>query len=205
MGGVFRVSELAGGAEITRDNARLFVSPLPVLLHIVGATLYSILGAFQFAPGFRRQKPRWHRTAGWLLVPSGLVVALSGLWMTLFYPWPEFDGVWLYGLRLLFGTAMLSSIVLAVLAVWQRDFIRHGAWMTRAYAIGMGAGTQVLTHLPWFLFPSIQGELARTLMMGTGWVINLAIAEWVIRRRVTRPKPASFVKAKRATFVKKPG
>jgi hypothetical protein len=23
--------------------------------------------------------------------------------------------------------------------------------MTRAYAIGLGAGTQVLTHLPWFV------------------------------------------------------
>ncbi len=46
--------------------------------------------------------------------------------------------------------------------------------MMRSYALGLGAGTQVLTHLPWYLFPSIHGELARTLFMAAGWGINLA-------------------------------
>jgi hypothetical protein len=54
--------------------------------------------------------------------------------------------------------------------------------MIRAYALGLGAGTQAFTHLPWFLIPSIQGELARTLCMAAGWAINLAIAEWMIWR-----------------------
>ena len=54
--------------------------------------------------------------------------------------------------------------------------------MMRGYALGLGAGTQVFTHLPWFLFPTIQGELARTLFMGAGWVINLAVAERFISR-----------------------
>ena len=46
----------------------------------------------------------------------------------------------------------------------------------RRYALGMGAGTQVLTHIPWFVFPGLHGELARTLCMGAGWAINLAVA-----------------------------
>gem|GEM_PF-5750416 len=49
--------------------------------------------------------------------------------------------------------------------------------------LGLGAGTQVLTHIPFFLFPGIQGELSRALFVGAGWAINLAVAEWVIRRR----------------------
>jgi len=186
IAGVFRVAELTGGAEITPDNARFFASPLPVLSHIIGATLYSLLGAFQFTRGFRHIKPRWHRYVGRLLIPSGLIVALSGLWMAKFYPWPEYDGVWLYGLRLLFGTAMFLFLVLGYFAARQRDFNSHASWMIRAYSIGLGAGTQVFTHLPWFLFPSIQGELARTVMMGAGWVINLAAAEWIIRRQQAR-------------------
>ena len=60
--------------------------PLPVVVHIVGAGVYALLGAFQFAPAFRRRRPGWHRAAGRLLVPCGLLVGLSGLWMTLFYP-----------------------------------------------------------------------------------------------------------------------
>jgi len=195
IAGAARIAELTGGAETTPANARFFASPLPVVSHILSVTLYSILGAFQFAPSFRSRKPGWHRTVGRLLVPCGLVAALSGLWMTQFYPWPEYDGEWLYGLRLLFGSAMLLSIVLGFAAARRWDFTRHGAWMIRAYAIGLGAGTQVLTHLPWFLFPSIQGELARTLMMAAGWVINLAVAEWIIHKRLTHPKRASSAAA----------
>ena len=39
IAGAFRIAELTGGAEITSGNARFFASPLPVLLHIIGATL----------------------------------------------------------------------------------------------------------------------------------------------------------------------
>ena len=45
--------------------------------------------------------------------------------------------------------------------------------MMRGYSLGLGAGTQVLTHLPWFLFPSIQGELTRALFMGARWASTL--------------------------------
>ena len=56
--------------------------------------------------------------------------------------------------------------------------------MMRGYAIGLGAGTQVLTHLPWFLLSeSKPGELPRAVMMGAGWVINLVVAELLIRRQ----------------------
>ncbi len=194
IAGAVRLTELTGGAEVTPDNARFFASPLPVVLHIISASLYSILGAFQFAPSLRRRRRSWHRAAGRLLVPCGLVAGLSGLWMTLFYPWPEGDGELLYGMRLLFGSAMVLSIALGVAAIRRRDFVGHGDWMIRGYAIGLGAGTQVLTHLPWFLLLGTPDELPRALLMGAGWVINLAVAEWIIRKRPARPaRPASAV------------
>ena len=187
VAGAVRIVELTGGAEITPENARFFASPLPVVLHIFSVTLYSILGAFQFAPTLRRWKPGWHRAIGkWILVPSGLVAALSGLWMTQFYPWPEGDGVFLYGLRLLFGSAMVMSIILGAVAARRREYAQHGAWMMRGYAIGLGAGTQVFTHVPWFLLFGTPGELSRALLMGAGWVINLIVAEWIIRKRPSR-------------------
>src|SRR5918911_2625958 len=45
--GAFRLIELASGAQITPANARFFASPIPVVLHIVGAFGYAILGPFQ--------------------------------------------------------------------------------------------------------------------------------------------------------------
>lgn len=184
--GTVRLVELAHGAAVTAANARFFAVPLPIVVHVLAVIPYSILGAFQFAPALRRRRPGWHRAAGRVLVVLGLVAALTGLWMAHFYPWPEGDGVALYVLRLVFGSAMAVSIVLAIGAVRRRDFVSHGAWMTRAYAIGLGAGTQVLTHLPWFLLVGKPDEASRAVMMGAGWILNLAFAEWIIRRRRSR-------------------
>ena len=193
--GTIRLAELARGAHVTAANARFFAQPLPVVLHILAVIPYSMVGAFQFVPSFRRRRRGWHRAAGKVLVMLGLVAALSGLWMAHFYPWPDGDGQALYVIRLVFGTAMAASIILAVAAVRRRDFVSHGAWMLRAYAIGMGAATQVLTHLPWFILFGKPGESSRAFLMGAGWVINLAVAEWLIRRRVRRPStvPAILV------------
>lgn len=188
VAGVARVAQLAGGAAVTPESARFAAAPLPVLIHIPAAIVFGMLGALQFSPGFRRRHRGWHRAAGRILVPSALLVALSGLWMTLTYPWPTGDGAIVYVERLVFGSAMLACTVLGVEAIRRRQFAAHGAWMTRAYAIGMGAGTQVLTHLPWFVLVDARpGELARGVMMGAGWIINIAVAEWILRDHTARP------------------
>jgi uncharacterized membrane protein len=185
--GAFRLIQLAGGADITPANARFFASPLPVVVHIVSASVYALLGAFQFANGFRRRWPTWHRVAGRLLVVCGLLVGLSGLWMTLFYPWPKGDGALLYVFRLLFGSAMVVSVVLGYTTIRRGDVRRHRAWMARGYALGLGAGTQVLTLVAGELLAGPPSELSRALLMGAAWAINLAIAEWAIRKRQARP------------------
>lgn len=187
LAGTLRLIQLGGGAEITPDNARFFASPLPVVLHIISATIYSFVGAFQFNANLRRNAPNWHQTVGKVLIACGFISAISGLWMTQFYPRgissPAcFDGSILYFIRLMVGTAMVVFLCFGLCAILKRDVENHRAWMIRGYALGLGAGTQVFTHIPWIVFPNIQGELARTLCMGAGWAINLAVAEWVISR-----------------------
>ena len=187
LAGAARVGELTGGAEVTADNARFLASPVPVLVHIVCATVYCLLGALQFAPGFRRRRPGWPRVAGRLLALCGLAAALSGVWMTLFSPRPPVDDVLLTPIRLVFGVAMAGCIVLGVAAIRRRDVAGHRAWMARGYAIGLGAGTQVLTHLPWMLVVGQPSGHPRVLLMLAGWVVNLAVTEWALRRRPARP------------------
>jgi len=189
--GIVRLVELASGAEITPANARFFASPLPVVVHIVSAAVYALLGAFQFAAGFRRSRPGWHRAAGRLLVPCGLLVGLSALWMTLFYPHPDGVSPLLTALRLLFGSAMIASLVLGVITIRRGDVMRHRAWMLRAYAIGLGAATQMLTLMIGELVIGPPGELSRALLMGAGWVINLAVADRAIRKRPASPSRAT--------------
>lgn len=188
VGGSFRLAELGLGVETSLpDSERIASAPIPIVIHIVSVVIYSILGAFQFASRKRRrfiwQRPGWHRIAGRILIPSGFIVALSGLWMTQFSPLPWFDIGPLYWVRMLVGFGMICSLVLATVAIQRRDFAQHGAWMTRAYALALGAGTQVFTAIPWFLYPSIQSELSRAVMMGAAWLINILVAEWVIWKR----------------------
>lgn len=188
--GIFRLAQLAIDVKITPDNARFFAAPLPVVLHIISSAIYSTLGVFQFSANFRSRNPLWHRLAGRILIPCGLIAALTGLWLTLAYAAPigtntlaSFDGLSLHFIRLLVGSLMTLFLCLGILAIQRRDIPRHRAWMMRSFALGLGAGTQVFTHIPWFLFPNIQGELARTIFMGAGWAINLTVAEWLILRR----------------------
>jgi hypothetical protein len=181
--GALRLAELTSGAEVTPQNARFFTSPVPVVTHIVSVTVYSLLGAFQFVPSLRGRRG-WHRIAGRVLIPAGLLAALSGLWMSVFYPLP--DGFTDVPLRLFFGSAMLVSIVLGILAVRRRDFAAHSAWMTRAYAIAVGAGTQALVGIPWLLLVGPTDVPTRAVLLGAGWLINVAVAEYVIRRRARR-------------------
>jgi hypothetical protein len=181
LAGAVRVVQLAAGARITAENARFFASPVPVVLHIVGASVFCVLGAFQFVPSLRRHG--WHRMAGRLIVPCGLVAALAGLWMTLFYPRPPGDGDLLAAFRLVFGSLMAVALVLGLMAIRRRDVLTHRAWVTRAYAIGVGAGTQAVVTAVWAVFAGNPAGVTRTLLLGAGWVINLVVAERIIRRR----------------------
>lgn len=189
IAGASRLTELTGGGAVTPQNERFFDSPISVVTHIVCVTVYCLLGAFQFVPSLRTGRRKWHRMTGRILVPAGLLAALSGLWMSVFYALPDGDGEALLILRLVFGSAMAVSIVLGFMAVRRRDFVVHSAWMTRAYAIGLGAGTQALIFLPWMLVFGPTDEATRAVLMGASWIINLAVAELVIRRRARKSAP----------------
>lgn len=189
--GSARMIQLTSSANLSPENARFFASPVPVVLHIVSVVVYSMVGAFQFSPGLRKRSRGWHRSSGRIVAPFGLLAALTGLWMAHFYPWPAGDGWMVYLERLVVGSAMVLFLGLGLRAIRRRDFAAHGAWMTRAYAIGLGAGTQVFTHLPWFVLVDMHPEeLPRGVMMGAGWAINLLVAEWIIRRGSIAPPVA---------------
>jgi uncharacterized membrane protein len=183
VAGAFRMTTLVGGAEITPGNVRFISSPIPVVTHIISVTIYAVLGAFQFSPFVRRRWPKWHRAAGRVLVVAGLAAALSGLWMALFYAIVPADSALLRAFRLLFGSAMAISIVFGFVAIRQRKVGEHQAWMRRAYAIGMGAGTQAIIQIPYVMIIGQPESLAHSLLMGGAWVLNVAIAEALILRQ----------------------
>lgn len=188
IAGSLRVLEIAGGPHLLPANPRIDAVPAPVVVHIIAAAVYALLGSLQFSARVRRGRPDWHRRSGRLLVGAGMVVALSGLWMTLFYTGAP-GGDLLWGVRLMVATAMAAAIVLGLAAIRRRDVTAHRAWMIRAYALAVAAGTQAFTQ---GAGESIFGtsELSTAVSVSSGWVINAAIGEWVIRRPTRRVRRA---------------
>jgi hypothetical protein len=184
ISGSLRLLDIAGGPRLLPANPRIDTSPTPLVLHVVAAAVYAVGGAFQFPARLRRAHRAWHRRAGRVLIGAGLVVAISGLWMTLFYPGAP-GGDLLWTVRIVVGSATATSIVLGFAAIRRRDIAAHRAWMIRAYALAVGAGTQVFTQgVGEGLFGT--SDLSTGLSVSAGWVINAAVAEWVIRRPAAR-------------------
>lgn len=182
--GVLRIVEIVGGPQLLPANPRIDASPSPVVVHLVAAATYTLGGAFQFSARFRRRHPGWHRKAGRVLVGAGLVVAVSGMWITLLYPGAP-GGAWLWTVRLVVATAMGASVVLGFTAIRRRDIAAHRAWMIRAYALGLGAGTQVFTETIGEATLGT-GDMSKAVSLTAGWLINAVVAEWAIRHRVRR-------------------
>ena len=191
IAGSLRLVDLSTGSTVLPPNPRFSASPLPVVIHIVSAMVFAMLGAFQFSARFRRRHRAWHRRAGRIVMVAGLGVALAALWLNQFFPRAGAARELLYPLRVVFGLAMLVTIALGFLAARRRDFADHRAWMIRSYAIGIVAGTQVFTlGVGGSIFG--HGEVTTALLLASAWAINLTVAEWAIRKRPRRrTTPAS--------------
>ena len=180
VAGALRVTDVTTGSTFMPEDAHHPAVPVALVVHIVSAVGYSVLGAFQFSAGLRRRRPGWHRAAGRVLVPMGLAVAGSALWMTLGYPREVHTGPLLFWSRIGFGTGMILCLVLGLRAILRKDVPTHRAWMIRAYALGLGAGTQVVTiGVGQALFGT--STVVTDAVTAVAWAINLALAELVIR------------------------
>ncbi len=184
FGGLFRIVELAGGSAIVPQNPRAIAYPLPIILHIIGSFLFCVLGAIQFLPGMRRWHPGLHRKMGRVIAVSGILSALTGLWMTIAFAFPpELQGVLLYWVRIILSISMVGLIAWAVIAVRSGNIAGHGSAMLRAYAIGQGASTQAVLGIGWIAVVGTEplGPL-RDVLMVSAWGINLMVAEFLIAR-----------------------
>lgn len=190
IGGLIRVLELVGGPQIAPANARALLAPLPITLHILSSILFCVLGVFQFLPSIRRQRLAAHRVMGRVIAVAGVFSALTGLWMTHFYSFPEaLQGGPLYWVRMVLGTAMFGLIIWAVIAIRSGNIFEHNASIVRAYAIAQGASTQSVLGITWIVVVGSEavGPLRDGLMI-FAWVLNLLAAEILIRSSLWPPK-----------------
>lgn len=173
-----------------RMEARNDVHAMLLRAHIFTALLALVLGPLQFAPAIRARR-QVHRTIGrWYLFAGVLPSAVTGIPMALLSDNP----VTRIGLFIP-SVGWLATGGLALAAARRRDFAAHEAWMTRNYALTFLAVTSrvvvpllLLAQLPVrdsLYGGSMDAAIEATIPIGQwlGWIINLVIAEVLIRRR----------------------
>ena len=182
--GLLRLPELLGGLPIIPPNPRAVIDPLPITLHLLGRSVFCLLGALQFLPSLRREHSARHRALGRVVAAAGCVSALTGLWMTVSYAFPDaLQGPLLYWARVTLSLAMVAFIAGAVFGIRSRNLAAHRAAMLRAYAIAQGASTQTALGLIAMIFfgTELLG-VSRDLVMVAAWAINIGVAEVLIHR-----------------------
>lgn len=183
FGGLLRVVELASSQAIMPANPRAISDPTPIVVHVFSSFVFCIGGAVQFLPSIRREAPRVHRKLGYAVAFSGVLSAATGLWMTCVFVFPPaLQGALLFWVRIGVGIAMIAFVIRAVSAAISGRVTSHRASMLRAYALGQGASTQAVLGLVWIVSVGYEPSgLARELLMSVAWVINLFVAEQVLR------------------------
>lgn len=185
VAGVVRLSGLASSGAVTPENVRFVAMRATVALHIVCASLSCAIGTFQSDSVLRQHSPCLHRIAGRLIAPCGIVAALTGLWMTADYAMPaERQGRLGGRVRIVVGLAMVLAVGVSIRAIAQRLVAQHRAWMIRAYALGQGAGTQMLLLLPVTVMAGTPTFIFRDVLMASARALNVAFAGSISRRRL---------------------
>jgi uncharacterized membrane protein len=161
-----------------------------LVVHVPSAATAMILGALQFVPRIRARRPV-HRAIGRIFLGLGtLAFVMTGIPLALTTP----DGnITRFGV-LIPALAWPVVAVVAWRAIRARDVARHREWMIRLYAITFFAITArmvtpllLLVQVPvmssWY-DGDVQAAVSASIPYGQwlGWIINLAIAELIIRR-----------------------
>ncbi len=191
LSGLSRVFDVSTGLLGLDGHERYSADPLPAVIHMLGATAFATLGALQFVPSLRQGN--WHRWVGRGLAVGGVAAAVAGVWMTLTWPHRPSEGPSLDALRVVVASAIVTCIVASVVAIRRKDVPAHQAWMTRAYALWAGGGTQAFTLGPLMLEAAApwRSEGLTTALYALGWLINLAVAEWSLRPTGARAEVVS--------------
>ena len=163
------------------DSAHLAVAPISLFVHALAGFAFGITGPVQFVRALRNRFGALHRALGRIFVLSGAVIGLSGLSILAQVTSQRTPMVDIA--RGFFGLALLIALAMAMVAIRNRDFLRHRAWVIRSYAIGMGLGTVALVFIPLYI---VTGQppigLTSDILLVVTWLLNIAVAEVIIRR-----------------------
>ncbi|REL25487.1 DUF2306 domain-containing protein [Thalassotalea euphylliae] len=169
-------------------NQVYFETPAALYVHGGAGILYFLTMPWQFSPRIRHKYPVWHKVAGRIVLISGCVMAVSGIWLHQVLS-PHEQGARFYSL--IFTSGMICvAFAMAISQISQRKVQAHQRWMARAVALTLTAITPLFVDLLILLLFShvdtiydlivkLHFDYGRLLAM----VINLTIVEIALNKR----------------------
>jgi hypothetical protein len=159
--------------------------PILTLVHILAASVFILLGPFQFSPRIRYRFPAWHRRSGRVFLIFGGIVGITALVMS--FAMPSIGGVNQAAATVLFGLFFCFALYKAFTNILRRNIGSHREWMIRAYSIGLAVATIRLIVGIFFATMRWSG-LTPDKFFGTafwiGFVLHLIAAEaWIYHTR----------------------
>jgi uncharacterized membrane protein len=158
-----------------------------LVAHIFTAFVALVLGPLQFVPAIRGHR-RAHRAIGRVYLFAGVLPSSVAA-----VPVALLSGRLLTQVGLTVPAVLwFATGVLAYRAARRRDHLRHRDWMTRNYALTFLAVSSrvlvpllLLAELPFAGGGSIGDRAPAMILVGQtlGWMVDLVVAEQLIRRR----------------------
>jgi hypothetical protein len=175
--GVISLRYLSFDPELAPPDLRPNLDARPFFFygHAVIASLALLIGVWQFLPATRRG--RYHRWAGRLYLVCVVPASIAGFIIALYTEMGPEAGV---GFAIL-AVLWLSTTLMAYARIRAKDYASHRVWMIRSYALACAAITLRII-LPVGQAAGASFHDSYVIAAWGSWIINLAIAEWIIRK-----------------------
>lgn len=180
---IIRTIETYGGiAPENLFQSRYVDHPLITAIHMLTGIAFVVLAPIQFNKKLRQKYRKAHRVLGRVLLVSALIAGIYGLLAVVRFP--AYGGISTVAAGWFFGPLFLYSLVRAFWHIRKREVAQHREWMIRAFALGLGVGTQrifigLFAALGGFRIDEVFGT-----SLWIGFALNLVIAEiWIQKTR----------------------
>jgi len=160
--------------------------PQLTLIHIAAGLLFVLLAPLQFIKRIRNNYPKTHRTIGYVVLASGLIIGTTALIMGAIM---AIGGITETLAVTTFGVLFLFSLIRAYFYILKREFALHREWMIRVLAIGLAVSTTRPVMGIFFATSKLTGLTVHQFFGIAFWIaftMHITFAEYWIRK--TRKK-----------------
>ena len=154
---------------------------IPLIGHVAGAIVATLLAPVQLLPGVRRRRPAVHRVLGRGYAAGVVIGGLFGFWLAFL----AFGGAVATAGFAVLAVLWVLTVGLAVTAIRGHDVAAHRRWMLRNVALTFAAVTLRL-WLPTLEAIGLDFADAYRTVAWLAWVPNLVVMEWWLGRDAQR-------------------